>query len=265
MERLMRRGIVFSLDAAIAITVVLILLINTAYYFSTASRESISQLQLIRTGSDIINIMDMSGDLRKTVINDYGRSPSMNPAISESEVNVSRYLPENYEMRVEIFDMGETAVNSNSAFDCVDGCLCTLRGCNGTFWVNTPSLEKSTNYPLRLNVTAYSNGSILLSIFNDFHISDKIPGPYDPFSGMFLSSPTGLHFDGGVNKLYFKVTNATVHWFTLLGAKEYAGQTQKPLPKMVNETFVGAGEKIMEALSTHPNMLKRIKRLSELG
>lgn len=28
---------------------------------------------------------------------------------------------------------------------------------------------------------------------------------------------------------------------------------------------VGAGEKIMEALSTHPNMLKRIKRLSELG
>jgi heat shock protein HtpX len=32
-----------------------------------------------------------------------------------------------------------------------------------------------------------------------------------------------------------------------------------------SDTKVGAGQRIMELLSTHPNMLKRVKRLSELS
>ena len=54
-----KHGVVFSLDAAIAVTVLIIVLINSAYYLSTSSRESLSQLQPVRLGSDILRFLSI--------------------------------------------------------------------------------------------------------------------------------------------------------------------------------------------------------------
>ena len=262
MEGIKNKGIVFSLDAAIAVTIVLVLLVNTSYYFSTASRESVSQLHLIRIGNDVMHMLDLTGDLRRAITDDYRISPSMNPTISATVVNVSKYLPEGYDMKVLIFDMGETEVNIDNAKNIVDnglcnsisidGCKCDSHGCYGAFNVTTPSLEKAALYGFRLNITSYwwnmtinisNNGGESYDIFNTttaFQVLYNISGNY---SGMDLANVIILK--SGENDLFIRTINATLHWFTILGAKEYAGSVNKNVPILVNETFIGAGEKLI--------------------
>ena len=275
MERVMKKGIVFSLDAAIAVTIVLILLVNTSYYFSTASRESVSQLHLIRIGNDVMHMLDLTGDLRRAITDDYKISPRMDPVIDDEIVNVSEYLPQGYDMKVLIFDMGETEVNIDNARHILDpiinngrcnllpippnpsspevGCTCDTHGCNGTFNVTTPSLEKATLYGLRLNITSYGNMTINISnnggeSYGVFNTTAVFPIPYN-YSGMNLANVIMLK--SGENDLLIKTLNATLHWYTILGAKEYAGSVDKAVPILVNETFIGSGEKFIAINETY--------------
>ena len=96
-----KHGVVFSLDAAIAVTVLIIVLINSAYYLSTSSRESLSQLQPVRLGSDILAILEYTGDLNTVITTDAVGSSF----IDESILNLGRYLPGNYEMQIAINDL----------------------------------------------------------------------------------------------------------------------------------------------------------------
>ena len=261
MEGITNKGIVFSLDAAIAVTIVLVLLVNTSYYFSTASRESVSQLHLIRIGNDVMHMLDLTGDLRRAITDDYKTSPSMNPVIDDKIVNVSKYLPEGYDMKGLIFDMGETEVNRDNARNIdngpcnsisINGCKCDNHGCDGVFNVTTPSLEKAALYGFRLNITSYwwnmtinisNNGGESYGIFNTttaFQVLYNISGNY---SGMDLANVIVLK--SGENNLFIRTINATLHWFTILGAKEYAGSVNKNVPSLVNETFIGSGEKLI--------------------
>lgn len=262
MERITKKGIVFSLDAAIAVTIVLILLVNTSYYFSTASRESVSQLHLIRIGNDVMHMLDLTGDLRRAITDDYKGSPTMNPSIDEKTVNISKYLPEGYDMKVLIFDMGETEVSTANARSIASGvsyngpcqgntineCECTTHGCNGTFNITTPSLEKAALYGFRLNITAHGH-NMTLNISNNggesygiFNTTSAFVMPLN-YSGMDLANVILLR--SGPNDLRFTTINATLHWFTILGAKEYAGSVNKTVPTLVNETFIGSGEKLV--------------------
>src|SRR3989344_5482781 len=98
-----RKGIIFALDASLAVSVVIIILINSSYYFSTSSKESLSQLQPVRIGSDIIAILDFQGNF------DYALDPLQNletngDTIPQSALNVSSYLPKNYAMYYTITD-----------------------------------------------------------------------------------------------------------------------------------------------------------------
>lgn len=269
MERITRRGIVFSLDAAIAVTIVLILLVNTSYYFSTASRESVSQLHLIRIGNDVMHMLDLTGELRKAIVDDYAVSPQMNPLVSRTTVNVSKYIPEGYDMKVIIFDQGETEINLANARNAVDGggcnslqpnpqgtpvgCTCDTKGCNGTFNVTTPALEKSALYGFRLNITTYGNMTVNISSFGGqspalYYTTTAALMP-ENYSGMDLANV--LLLAPGENNLLFKTVNATVHWFTILGAKEYAGATPENVPLLVNESFIGSGEKLLSLNETN--------------
>ncbi len=267
MERLMKQGIVFSLDAAIAVVIVLILLINTSYYFTTASRESVSQLHLIRIGNDVMHMLDLNGDLRKAIMKDYapppaGQTPRMNPFLDPKDVNASKYLPEGYAMKVLIFDMAETEVNRTNAYavngvlcDNIrllppvgsgNGCTCSEHSCNGTFNVTTPSLGKVAYYGIRLNVTSYGNMTMNISARGgeNPNLVVRVIGFSTNATGMTLAGGT-LPLDSGVNSLLFTTVNSSVHWFTLLGAKEYAAATPGDVPVLVNETFIGSGEKLI--------------------
>ena len=101
-----KKGIIFSLDATIAVTVIIILLINSAYYFSTSSKESLSQLQPVRIGSDIIALFDYTDVIDQVVYNDTIEiTPSF---LSNDDLNLPRYLPANYVMEISISDLAET-------------------------------------------------------------------------------------------------------------------------------------------------------------
>src|SRR3989344_5173509 len=110
-----RKGIIFALDAALAVSVVIIILINSSYYFSTSSKESLSQLQPVRIGSDIIAVLDYQEKFDYTFANDLELHGDVIP---ESNLNVSVYLPKNYAMYYTITDMKETPVTVSY---CPDG------------------------------------------------------------------------------------------------------------------------------------------------
>ncbi len=82
------KGFIFSLDAAIALFIVFMVLIASLYYV-TRKEDSLSNLQLVKTGYDIITILDNDGSL-KTVDS------------ATIEQNLNDLLPVNYHYRLEI-------------------------------------------------------------------------------------------------------------------------------------------------------------------
>lgn len=52
------KGFIFSLDASIAAFVAFILIIVSVYYVGLASEETLSRLQLVRIGSDVLAVLD---------------------------------------------------------------------------------------------------------------------------------------------------------------------------------------------------------------
>ncbi|MDP2909321.1 MAG: hypothetical protein Q8N77_05950 [Nanoarchaeota archaeon] len=56
-----KKGFILSLDAAIAVTIVFIFLTLSAYYVGKANEDPLTRLQMIRSGSDIIAVLDQKG------------------------------------------------------------------------------------------------------------------------------------------------------------------------------------------------------------
>lgn len=83
------KGFILSLDISIATFVAFLLIIISVYYVGLANEETLSRLQLVRTGSDIIAIMDYEetiDNLDKIEIQD----------------EMKKLLPPGYEMRIFI-------------------------------------------------------------------------------------------------------------------------------------------------------------------
>src|SRR3989344_7210388 len=129
-----RKGIIFALDAALAVSVVIIILINSSYYFSTSSKESLSQLQPVRIGSDIMALLDFSGDINSAILQD---SEADGDLIPQANLNVSAYLPKNYAMKYAITDMKETKTISDGSED-----YCPP---NGGEYTNCRTFEEADN------------------------------------------------------------------------------------------------------------------------
>ncbi|MEK6973624.1 MAG: hypothetical protein AABW41_00020 [Nanoarchaeota archaeon] len=84
-----RKGIVFTLDVMLGIMVVLIILTFGSVYLSLASDEKLGQLQLIRTGNDILAILDYKAILQ-----------SQNETLIYNEMKTM--LPPNMDMQILI-------------------------------------------------------------------------------------------------------------------------------------------------------------------
>ncbi len=58
------KGIIFTLDMFVAITVFLSILVVSVFYISQSSQDRLSDLQLISLGSDTVAVMDYQGVLQ---------------------------------------------------------------------------------------------------------------------------------------------------------------------------------------------------------
>lgn len=84
-----KKAFVFSLDVIIAVTVVMSVLIVSMFYITKAGDESISTLQTIRIGSDILAVLDYDGTL-----------DTLSALNIEEKLDV--ILPINYHMKIKI-------------------------------------------------------------------------------------------------------------------------------------------------------------------
>src|SRR3989344_8808864 len=124
-----KKGLIFALDGALAVTVVVLMVINSTYYFSLAGKSSLSHLQSVKIGDDIITMMDYLGHLDNTVINNSAMPAGNTFEISDQLLNVSKFLPANYDMWISVSDLKESIVSS----------------CSGSPSVVTLALERPMN------------------------------------------------------------------------------------------------------------------------
>ena len=233
-----KRGLIFSLDAAIAVTVVVIILISSAYYLSTASRESTSQIQLIRIGNDLLATLLYFGDLRSVIEADTQTSyPNL-----DQYINVSRYLPKSYNATIEISDLRETAINNIApGVNCIDPLFCcTATSCNGTFNLTTLPLSRSGEFLVLINVSSIYTNNTNYTTLNIEKPNGNIGAFHSLNDGRYVSVKTS-QFSFGINNLKLNITNMSVSWLKVLGDKAYAVNTSIPVP---DNTFVGTGERI---------------------
>lgn len=122
------KGFVFLLDTAIAILLTFILL-TTAYYYVIKSEEStLSNLQIARTGSDILAVLDY-GDMLKPIAYQLQIKNKMN-----------NLLPKNYDMKIEIdYDCVCSSAMSHPTCSSFE----TTQSCQGSFSIgNEPPNDR---------------------------------------------------------------------------------------------------------------------------
>ena len=91
------KAFIFSLDIIIAIIVVMSLLMVSTFYVTKAGGESVSKLETIRIGSDVLALLDYNGTLNSL-------------SVGNIEVELNRILPINYHMRIAANCEGEGSI-----------------------------------------------------------------------------------------------------------------------------------------------------------
>lgn len=278
-----KRGIIFALDAALAVTVVIIILINSSYYFSTSSKESLSQLQPVRIGSDVIALLDFGGNIQYAIQQD----SDADPTIPSKNLNVTDYLPQNYAMRFGITDMKETPINkkyckdslvfcqTHSAVDCPsDNTGCIL---DKDEWIEvSPAVTSDgTNYAQDIKnrgehfisigidkTSAGSKGSLALEINVNGNITPVIV-TFDPErSGITIVYLWGIatlfpYFEPGSISNFNKITltnreetlDPKIKWIRVVGDESYMrfAFSDPSLTSLPIDKFVGSGERFVVA------------------
>ncbi len=83
------KGFILSFDVVIAVFIVFLILTVATFYATRASEDSLSKLQMVRVGSDILAILDYEGTLATL-------------SSANIEIGLNELLPVNYNMRIEI-------------------------------------------------------------------------------------------------------------------------------------------------------------------
>ena len=84
-----RKGIIFTIDSVIAITLVVIILITATNYVARSQEDVLPELQLVRAGNDILTLLDNTNSFEGT---DMG----------ELLNNLDRLVPATYEMKIRL-------------------------------------------------------------------------------------------------------------------------------------------------------------------
>lgn len=223
-----KKGLIFALDGAIAVTVVVLMVINSVYYFSVASKSSLSHLQSVNFAEDVITTYDYLGAFDAIAINNTKSQAWMNYQIMPSQLNISRFLPPNYEMWVSVSDLKE----SIAGFP-----ICS----SGSYVnVNTASLERDMNAYIQINTSNIGAfGGVLDVLVN----GKQILRPLKP--GVSTIITTGLFpFRKGVNVVGIRADGLCAYWMRVVGSEVYAGSTNETMalnnlfPK---DRFIGSG------------------------
>ena len=154
-----KKGLIFALDAAIAVTVVVLMVINSVYYFTLASKSSLSHLQAVKLAGDVVTMLDYDGSLATVVLNDTNSSFGPGPyTINPTLLNISKYLPSNYDMWVSISDLKETITNLSNTAPPISCPFPNTLKCplcfNKAISYNTRYLERNMTTMLQVNVSS---------------------------------------------------------------------------------------------------------------
>ena len=83
------KGFVFTLDIALAVFILMGFLVVSAFYISRTNEESLSHIQMERTGSDILAVMVYNGALESL-------------SVDTMKTSLNMLLPPNYHARIKI-------------------------------------------------------------------------------------------------------------------------------------------------------------------
>ena len=95
-----RKGIILTIDSIVAITLVAIILITATNYIALSQEDILPELQLVRTGSDILTLLDNL---------DYFNGMNM----TKLRENLDELLPPSYEMKINLTIDGESNVTDS--------------------------------------------------------------------------------------------------------------------------------------------------------
>ena len=101
------KGIIFTLDALLALTLLGVMLFASNYFLFKGSEDQSVNLQLLRAGSDIITLLDNTKELDTLNANSIQNSINdLKPEIYEMRINVS--WKSAGESELDSFEMGGT-------------------------------------------------------------------------------------------------------------------------------------------------------------
>ncbi|MDP3917271.1 MAG: hypothetical protein Q8Q42_03210 [Nanoarchaeota archaeon] len=237
-----KKGVIFALDGAIAVTIVLIMLINTTYYFATTSKESVSQTQVIKRGYDVLAMFDELGQLDRGLRD----LPPGADSISETFIdeydgtllNVSNFLPSGYNMMLILDDANKT--------ECIGDCI-LING--GSVDIETLDLAEAGNFVIQVNAVitsapAIDSDSGLSVIFEEVTYplvqrSEKCVMDVDcTYSTLDL-----VALIAGENTITISSDiqdNIEINWIKVLDNSAYSLSTEREIP---DNRFVGTGER----------------------
>ncbi len=243
-----KKGIIFALDGAIAISVVLIMLVNTTYYFTTTSQESLSQSQVIKRGYDVVAMFDEAERL-DFALRDVlpGMVPGVNFVDDESSYNTagsqliaSHYLPGGYNMSIELYDAVKTECFSP----------CDIGGSNSQ--VTGPITQRDLIYGGDLYVqanVAFENGvssdpSLFVRFRNINYDMTAVCSEGETCTYTTKEPVLGFPIGLSTNKIRIGTADPsdefTVHWIRILDDPSYMLSSEKDAPR---GQFIGSGER----------------------
>ncbi len=95
-----KKGVILTIDSIIAITLVTVILIAATNYSIRSQEDVLPELQLVRTGNDILNLLDNIGVFEE-----------MNADKLSEDLNI--LLPATYEMKINL-TIDETSIETDS-------------------------------------------------------------------------------------------------------------------------------------------------------
>ncbi len=235
------KGIIFSLDGAIAVTIVLIMLINTTYYFTTTSQESLSQTQVIRRGYDTLAMFDYENRLQDglSVITPGQltlKDVEIGVGSDFGNMNVTAYLPPGYGMRIELADAQKTACQETVPEPC------DIFLGQPTKTITTEPIINGGEHYVQVNALG---GSPLPSVqgpsVNGIQTTASCTSPTEVCTYTTL---TPITFAGGgtpeILTVGAGIVPFTVNWIKVLDDPSYSLFTTAELP---TDRFIGSGER----------------------
>lgn len=245
------KGFIFALDAAIAVAVIIIMLIDSSYYFSTASRESLSHVQVARLSADALAMVDYLGSASAAVEQDVVSAGGYFSTQQSNTLNLSRYMPAGIAFALDISDLQEAQINNSAVIQ--GGAVCGLDHCNltnagGRIRVNSLNISQADDYTVAVHVVVRKETTLFI---------DTVPG-LGSCSGTDTSSvqvnvtgvyvfPRLLCIRKGVNRVEFRVSPAgdvTLAWYRVVGAPEHRKTSSTAAPI---DRFVATSERIILA------------------